>query len=75
MCAERGVFFTYVDLRWGISTEQSTDGKTIAICLKEVSHPCRQLFFQVLTFKKNFHNPSAAVKKEIFTRVLCLLSA
>ena len=36
MCSERGVFFTYVDLRWGISTEQSSDGQTIAICLQEV---------------------------------------
>ena len=36
MCSERGVFFTYVDLRWGITSEQTSDGKTIAICLQEV---------------------------------------
>ena len=38
MCIDRGVFFTYVDLRWGITTEQSSDGKTIAICLQEVKY-------------------------------------
>ncbi|XP_061175870.1 uncharacterized protein LOC133184810 [Saccostrea echinata] len=43
ICAERGVFFTYVDLRWGISSEQSSDGKTIAICLKEIER-CRPYF-------------------------------
>jgi len=39
-CLDRGVFFTYVDLRWGITTEQTQDGKTIAICLQEVHYPC-----------------------------------
>ncbi|XP_063442021.1 uncharacterized protein LOC134722338 [Mytilus trossulus] len=37
LCVDRGVFFTYVDLRWGITTEQTNDGKTIAICLQEAS--------------------------------------
>ena len=36
ICTDRGVFFTYVDLRWGITSEQTSDGKTIAICLQEV---------------------------------------
>lgn len=36
ICTDRGVFFTYVDLRWGITSEQTNDGKTIAICLQEV---------------------------------------
>ena len=36
MCADRGVFFNYVDLRWGITSEQTDDGKTISICLQEV---------------------------------------
>ncbi|VDI38996.1 Hypothetical predicted protein [Mytilus galloprovincialis] len=40
LCVDRGVFFTYVDLRWGITTEQTNDGKTIAICLQEASINC-----------------------------------
>ena len=35
-CKDRGVFFTYVDLRWGITEEQTTKGETISICLQEV---------------------------------------
>ncbi|XP_063416845.1 uncharacterized protein LOC134699089 isoform X1 [Mytilus trossulus] len=42
-CTERGVFFTYVDLRWGITSEQTSDGKTIAICLQEIDR-CRPFF-------------------------------
>ena len=36
MCTDRGVFFTYVDLRWGITKEQTSHGQTISICLQEV---------------------------------------
>ncbi|VDI39379.1 Hypothetical predicted protein [Mytilus galloprovincialis] len=43
LCTERGVFFTYVDLRWGITSEQTSDGKTIAICLQEIDR-CRPYF-------------------------------
>ncbi|XP_052774907.1 uncharacterized protein LOC128213338 [Mya arenaria] len=43
LCSERGVFFTYVDLRWGITSEQTKDGKTIAICLQEIDR-CRPYF-------------------------------
>lgn len=34
-CSDRGVFLTQVDLRWGITTEQSKSGNTINICLSE----------------------------------------
>ena len=37
-CKNRGVFFTYVDLRWGISEDQTKKGETISICLQEVIH-------------------------------------
>ncbi|XP_053394800.1 uncharacterized protein LOC123525710 isoform X2 [Mercenaria mercenaria] len=43
LCSDRGVFFTYVDLRWGITSEQTDDGKTIAICLQEIDR-CRPYF-------------------------------
>ena len=36
ICLDRGVFFSYVDLRWGITADQSNDGETISICLREV---------------------------------------
>ena len=36
LCLDRGVFFTYVDLRWGITENQTKSGRTIEICLREV---------------------------------------
>ncbi|KAL3870127.1 hypothetical protein ACJMK2_042738, partial [Sinanodonta woodiana] len=47
ICADHGVFFTYVDLRWGITKEQTMDGKTIAICLQEIDR-CRPYFICLL---------------------------
>lgn len=35
-CKDRGVVLSVVDLRWGITTEQSNQGQTINICLKEI---------------------------------------
>ncbi|XP_038058559.1 uncharacterized protein LOC119729838 [Patiria miniata] len=43
ICLDRGVFFTYVDLRWGITAGQTNDGKTISICLREIEK-CRPYF-------------------------------
>lgn len=47
LCLDRGVFFTYVDLRWGITEEQTKNGKTIEICLREVDK-CRPYFICLL---------------------------
>lgn len=35
-CAERGIRLTPMDLRWGITDQQSRQGSTIDICLREV---------------------------------------
>ncbi|XP_022091330.1 uncharacterized protein LOC110979639 [Acanthaster planci] len=43
ICLDRGVFFTYVDLRWGITESQTADGETISICLREIEK-CRPYF-------------------------------
>ncbi|XP_072040846.1 uncharacterized protein [Amphiura filiformis] len=54
LCLDRGVFFSYVDLRWGITTEQSKDGKTIFICLSEVDR-CRPYFICLLGDRFGWH--------------------
>ena len=36
MCVERGVSWSEVDLRWGISEEQSERGEVLPICLAEI---------------------------------------
>jgi hypothetical protein len=36
LCRERGVTFTEVDLRWGVTEEDVTSGRVIRTCLEEV---------------------------------------
>jgi len=47
LCSERFVTFTEVDLRWGITEEQSAEGKVLPICLEEI-HRCRPYFIGLL---------------------------
>jgi tetratricopeptide (TPR) repeat protein len=36
LCASRGVVWSQVDLRWGITGEQAAEGKVLPICLAEI---------------------------------------
>ncbi|MGE3802379.1 MAG: tetratricopeptide repeat protein [Candidatus Kapaibacterium sp.] len=47
LCRERGVTFTDVDLRWGLTEEQATLGTVIRTCLEEVDR-CRPFFIGML---------------------------
>jgi nephrocystin-3 len=47
ICARRFVTFTEVDLRWGITKEQSAEGKVLPLCLAEI-HRCRPYFIGLL---------------------------
>jgi len=40
VCLERQVGFSEIDLRWGVSEEESKNGATVEICLKEIDR-CR----------------------------------
>ena len=42
-CHRRKVEFVGVDLRWGVSEEQSRRGETVAVCMAEIDR-CRPLF-------------------------------
>jgi tetratricopeptide (TPR) repeat protein len=46
-CARRGVLFAEVDLRWGVTDEQSADGAVLPICLAEIDR-CRPYFIGLL---------------------------
>ena len=46
-CKERQVELVEVDLRWGISVEQSTRKETLKICLDEIN-ACRPFFISLL---------------------------
>ncbi|MBE6660919.1 MAG: DUF4062 domain-containing protein [Ruminococcaceae bacterium] len=47
ICAEHGVSFFCVDLRWGITEEQQIGGRVLPICLSEIDR-CRPYFIGIL---------------------------
>lgn len=47
LCEARGVAWSEVDLRWGITSEQSAEGMVLPICLEEI-HRCRPYFIGIL---------------------------
>ena len=47
LCADRGVSFFSIDLRWGITEEQQMDGQVLPICLSEIDR-CRPYFIGIL---------------------------
>jgi tetratricopeptide (TPR) repeat protein len=46
-CQSRGVSFTEIDLRWGITEEQSRAGRVLPICLEEID-ACHPFFLGLL---------------------------
>ena len=47
VCIERGTYLSVIDLRWGITQEQSEQGRVIPICLHEIDR-CRPFFVALL---------------------------
>ena len=47
LCEERGVTWGEIDLRWGITEEQSQRGEVLPICLEEIRR-CRPYFIGLL---------------------------
>jgi nephrocystin-3 len=47
LCEERGVIWSEVDLRWGITDEQSAEDQVLPICLQEIDN-CRSFFIGIL---------------------------
>ena len=47
LCDERGVIWSEVDLRWGITDEQSAEDQVLPICLQEIDN-CRSFFIGIL---------------------------
>ena len=59
-CAERGILFIPVDLRWGVTTQEALDGEVIKLCLQEVD-TCRPFFVAMLGERYGWHvDPSAS---------------
>ena len=47
VCESRGVIWSEVDLRWGVTDEQRAEGKVLPICLEEIKR-CRPYFIGLL---------------------------
>lgn len=47
LCAGRGVSWTAVDLRWGVTEEQAAEGRVLPICFAEIER-CRPFFLGLL---------------------------
>jgi hypothetical protein len=47
LCRERGVELTEIDLRWGLTEEEATQGKIIRTCLEEIDR-CRPYFIGII---------------------------
>jgi tetratricopeptide (TPR) repeat protein len=46
-CYQRGIEFTEIDLRWGVTEKQAEQGKVVEVCLKEIDR-CRPYFIGIL---------------------------
>jgi len=53
-CAELGILFIPVDLRWGVTTQEALDGEVIKLCLQEVD-TCRPFFVAMLGERYGWH--------------------
>lgn len=63
-CKERNVVFNFVDLRWGITAEESQGGRALSTCLREVDL-CRPYFVSILGERYGW---AASQKDEVFEK-------
>jgi hypothetical protein len=54
MCFKKGLTITFVDLRWGVTSEESGRGDVIKLCLDEVD-ACRPFFICMLGERYGWH--------------------
>eukprot|EP00741_Cyanophora_paradoxa_P025579 tig00000383_g24684.t1 len=53
LCAARGLFLVFVDLRWGISEEEAREGRVLLSCLRELDRS--QYFVSFLKRRYGWH--------------------
>jgi len=64
-CRERGVEFTEVDLRWGVTAEQAERGEVLPICLREIENS-RPYFICLLGERYGWVPPKEAISPYLF---------
>jgi nephrocystin-3 len=63
ICRERGVEFTEIDLRWGVTAEEAEQGKVLKICLDEIDR-CRPYFIGILGERYGWVPNANDIKKD-----------
>jgi nephrocystin-3 len=63
LCRERGVEFTEIDLRWGITTEEARSGKVVRICLDEIGR-CHPYFIGILGMRYGWRPALEDIEKD-----------
>ena len=56
-CNLKGIEFTEIDLRWGVTEKQAQQGKVIEVCLEEIDR-CRPFFIGILGERYGWIPPS-----------------
>lgn len=63
LCRERGIEFTEIDLRWGLTTEDSQNGRIIRTCLEEIDN-CRPFFIGLIGQRYGWVPPIEELRKD-----------
>lgn len=63
LCRARGVTFTEVDLRWGLTEEDQTFGRIIRACLEEIDR-CRPWFIGIIGDRYGYIPGFAEIQKD-----------
>ncbi|KAL1515510.1 hypothetical protein AB1Y20_002132 [Prymnesium parvum] len=72
MGRERGVFISFVDLRWGVTKEQAQGGEVVDICLSELGRS--HYFVNFLGLRGGWRPTKAQVTKPTFNKFPFLTS-
>lgn len=63
LCRERGLEFTEIDLRWGLTAEDSQKGRIIRTCLEEIDK-CQPFFIGLLGERYGWVPPMEELEKD-----------
>lgn len=63
ICRSRGVEFTEIDLRWGVTNEEAQLGKVLPSCLDEIDN-CRPFFLGILGDRYGWIPPFHEIQKD-----------
>ena len=66
-CMRRGADFVAIDLRWGITQEESAKGLSPSLCLREIDR-CRPFFISLLGDRYGWISLPEEIRSDVFER-------